>query len=367
MEALDRMNREKPLTVGHAVEGIARVIGGLPNYSDLIRTGEVMNPHQIELVNGWQTSVIGKVDFGEGKINPDVSEDEFKSTLHFLANSGVATLDQINQALEYSGQGSIKSILSLFGSCMDGRENDVTLGGKQVVIARPKLVGGPTVFIVNVGSIVGDLRFEGQDNMLERVKIEAAIDPKTNGAHLNCGMATSNRSVLVKYHDQFDAINELGSELSRGVLIVPSNTRDRLRRNTAETIEAMEKQSATYTEEGIVEVIRRFSGDDAIMKFKVDPNHPTGSHEEAGIVFLFSKQPLIMIKDAVSKVRVPDVFYQNVGYSIALIERSMKGQEREKIELAKVVGIHLPLAANAVLGKNQWVGVLGSPTLALAS
>jgi hypothetical protein len=321
-----------------------------------------VNRGGIEVVstNIEDIKIITRMEFGKGAIDgASCSKERFEQTLEFISKQGLTSIDEINKRLVEDGKKPIHNIFELPGNCMDGRRNYLTLAGETVSIARPKVVGAPVLFLNNVLSIAGVMQ---QDRMIDRFGTIARLLPGAAAMHKSCGMAgRGSIPVLMTYLEKFDEIQEASQDLTQGILVATASQKADIKRGIEQTIETASKQLDTYNEDEMIKVVRAVSGDDAVLQYEVDHDHPQHSHEETGMVYLFSSDDLIMVKDAVvDNPDVSDVFYHNAGYGKKLVKATIGLLNQEKLQTAQIVGMQLPLAANATLGKNQWLGSIGS-------
>lgn len=310
----------------------------------------------------FETRIIGRMEFGSGAIDgADCSEQSFGETLKFIAEDGLTSIDQINNELRAKGQEPVRNMFEIPSNCMDGRANWLTLAGEKVAIARPKVVGGAPLFLTNVFSVAGLL---ADPKMIDRFSRMASMYPRAAAMHEACGMAGKGSTpVLAKYLASFDEIQEATADLTQGRMRASQEQKDRIRQGIEETIEVASAQLETYNEANMIDVVREISGDNAVLRYKVDESHPTHSHEEKGLAYLFSTEDLIMMKDAVNaNTDLPDVFYHNATYAKRLVKGGVGLLHSEDLAIAQIVGMQLPMAANSTLGANQWLGSIGDYT-----
>jgi len=303
--------------------------------------------------------VVERMEYGTGAIDgAECSREQFEAALTFLANEGLTSIGTINAERKKLGKEPIYSIFDIPGNCMDGRGNRLTLAGEKVEIARPKVVGGPTLYLTNILSIVDVL--DGQ--MIDRFGRVAEMFPRAAAMHEACGMAAKgSEPVLVAYHDRFDEIDASVADLTHGHLRATPTQKEAILRGIRTTIERVQKEQDSYNESAMIGRVRQINGDQAVLRYVVDENEPNHSHKEVGIVNLFSSDDLIMVKDAVAQNSgIPDLFYHNAGYGKKLVKMSIGVANKDTLALGQLAGMHLPLAANATLGKNQWLGSVGN-------
>ncbi len=313
-----------------------------------------------------EVNVVGRIGFGSGSIDAShITKEKYRGALEIVASPvGRTNLSEINFRRKQRGQSEIRGIMNLPSNCMDGRKNGITLAGTEVLIGRPKLPGGETLYATDVFSIMG--LFDGTSlSMLERFERVVKAAPGAASMHLRCGMAgKGSEPVLRKLRDNLDDATELATHLTNGGVQYSNFDKDFLRRGIEATIRKIEAEESDFHEAAMIEVIRstdRTHGDEAILELQIDTGHPNHSHEEGGLVVFMGRPDEIMVKKPiVENNSVPDLFYYNMGYSDGVFAHHLGTLNQERLTQARKVGLLLPIAAVGALGKDQWMGSVGN-------
>ena len=301
----------------------------------------------------------GQISYGEGSIDGSAcSVEQFRTGLTFIRDEALVTLDEINKARHERGLHAVSSILDIPGNCMDGRKNKETLAGNEVEIARPKVMGGPVLFMTYIQGLLG--RSSGQ-TLIGTFQSVAEKNKYSASMHEACGAARGFSAVMQKMRSSFDDINEIMFRITDGKMSFTPEEKERIIGNAAGLVEQADKERDTFNEQAMIDVVKAVAGLDAVMKLEVDPDHENHSHTEEGIVYLWGADghDYIMVKDKVhDNPDTPNVFYQNAAYAKRLVKENI-GRLDPDLMLAQKLAIALPLAAIGVLGKNQHVGTVG--------
>lgn len=307
-----------------------------------------------------EVKIVGRISYGEGLIDgAECDEGFFRRGLEFLRDKGLTTLDSINAKRRELGKKAVASILDIFGNCMDGRRNKMTLAGGLVEMARPKVMGGPVLFLTYLQTLTGNLK---DDNLLSTFTQNAENNKFGASMHEGCGAARGFDPVLRKFATSFDEINDMLGRLTSEDMRFSDSEKQFLLANIENGLQIAAAQKDEFTEANMIQAIVTISGADAVLQFEVDETHPTHSHDESGIVYLMGAEghDYIMVKDAVyDNSDVPNMFYQNAAYAKRLVKENF-GRMHPQLILAQKLALALPLAAIGVLGKNQWVGSVGN-------
>ncbi len=331
----------------------------------MIGTKQTTDEHDIlRRMSDLQVRVFGRLPYGDGTIDGgDVTKEQFKGSLEFLAKDGLVSIRELNTALLRSGAKPINSLLELPGNCMDGRGNKLTKAGREIPYGRPKIMGGPTLFLTLATGIVTP-RDETLRPLIDTFSDVASAMPMAAAMHIACGAAgVGGAPVLEKLIANFDDIYATMEEITEGGIYLSDNQKDTIKFGLDRTAIAGRAQftAGDFTEAAMVDTVKARSQyrSDAVVELQVDHDHPNHSHDEKGITFLMSQYQFVMRKDLVNNEGFPNMFYSNTTYGFSLVDNWFGRRNAEQLQLARALTFMLPLAANAVLGRNQFVGTLG--------
>ena len=173
----------------------------------------------------------GQISYGEGSIDGSAcSVEQFRTGLTFIRDRALVTLDEINKVRHERGLHAVSSILDIPGNCMDGRKNKETLAGNEVEIARPKVMGGPVLFMTYIQGLLG--RSSGQ-TLIGTFQSVAEKNKYSASMHEACGAARGFSAVMQKMCSSFDDINEIMFRITDGKMSFTAEEKERIIGNAA--------------------------------------------------------------------------------------------------------------------------------------
>lgn len=283
----------------------------------------------------------GRIDFGTGNIDATLAtQEQYVEKLKFVASEGLILVPDFRQ---------------FYGGCMDGRGNVLTIAGNPVP-PRPKVIGGPSLFVWYVASIGNFSILDGIDDPLEQFKkVNEALHQAgfKLGMHVECGAARGIVPILESYDQNYDQITSLvGDEAEERIKRNPDIISSGIKHGINVT-GTMAGQSPDFNEQSMHKIVSDLDGEDAIIHLASDPDHENSGHEEEGLVFIRVNNTIVN-KDKVVEKYGHKLFYQNAIYAARLI-RAISRTDEELVK-GSIIGDQLAIAGCATLGKNQHVG-----------
>lgn len=337
------------LPLNALTQPVVRGLGAIAE-KGFITGGEAMDPRQ-ELLKKPVSNYLGRIDFGSGNIDAeDVTVEEFKNQLEVI---------RVNH-LDF-----ISDLRLVHGSCMDGRNDIKTESGNILVGARPKIIGGPSLFAWNVASIGGFSVLNDVDRPIDqfaevnRLLVEAGV---FLGMHRVCGAAMGAAPVTENYTDYFEQIHKhVGAEARALGELNGGKYLTEIREGAGQTNKKIVAAGNSFTEDKMIKVVLDLGGPEAVTHLEVDHEHETHGHEEDGLVFMRVRNAIIS-KERVNEETGRMLFYNNSLYARRIVE--VLARTKEELIKGIIIADQLPIAGVATLGKGQHVGELTGHFLA---